>query len=383
MSESKRVFAIVTRARGVFFKPLYESLVDAMPANWSAVLIRPHVEKLEHPDTLVTPQSPRLRVRDVSSRAFQLRGADEKLEKRAMPYDSFWPSDELRQTLEREAPSMILIHEFSPFTLYALYYAKRRGIPVLVSTELGRPNESYFKLHTRVLHRVWGMMVDGVLACCPAAHQPLSGRSLPHFSTYHAIDCVQYQPMKREPSEVTTFVYLGRYNRRKGLDLLLEAAAKLKASTQKPFKLKLIGYGDEAWLNSEIQRLKLEKESEVVGFLSGDAIVRALGESDVFVLPTRQDTYAAVVHEAACMGLPLLISRHAGAAEALVKQGVNGFVMTPEDTDQMAKFMHQLLDANLRGTMSVESRATGEAFCARKRGQGLWDWIKHHWFPHE
>ena len=87
------------------------------------------------------------------------------------------------------------------------------------------------------------------------------------------------------------------------------------------FKLRFIGGGNTVWLDqSRFTRTQgLQNHLECAGFLSGAALRNAMQSADVFVLPTRQDTYGAVVHEAACLGLPLLVSRHAGAAEALVR----------------------------------------------------------------
>ena len=66
-------------------------------------------------------------------------------------------------------------------------------------------------------------------------------------------------------------------------------------------------------------------QAQVLELLAAGHSPRAISRtSDVFVLPTLQDTYAAVVHEAACLGLPLLVSKHAGAADDHVHHDVEG-----------------------------------------------------------
>ena len=101
----------------------------------------------------------------------------------------------------------------------------------------------------------------------------------------------------------------------------------------------------------------------------------AVGTSDVFVLPSRADTYAAVVHEAACLALPLLISRHAGAAEAIVRNGENGFIIDPENAEEFAHRMLLMLDEDFRAKMSAAARAAGEEMSAHRRGEALWHWM--------
>ena len=76
------------------------------------------------------------------------------------------------------------------------------------------------------------------------------------------------------------------------------------------------------------------------------------------------------------MGLPLLISCHAGSAEALVIPDVTGWQITPEDTPAFAARMIQMMDQNIRSKMSTAARELGEQLCARRRGAALWQWLK-------
>jgi glycosyltransferase involved in cell wall biosynthesis len=116
---------------------------------------------------------------------------------------------------------------------------------------------------------------------------------------------------------------------------------------------------------------------EFTGFLEGEAFREAVTTADVFVLPTRQDTYAAVAHEAACLGLPLLVSHHAGACEALVQDGATGFAIDPADIETFADRMRTLCeDSALRDRMRRASRAEGERLSSHQRALALAAWIR-------
>lgn len=370
--------AIVTKARGTFFKPLYEALAAAQPAPWRTLVIWPAANANEHPDEAVTPRAANLDLRTVASASRRMSTSDAALEGRRSTYQTYLPSREAWRTLREHDVRAVLVHEFSPFTLQALLYAKLNRLPVVVSTEVGRSNRQFFHARTRLWHGFWSRFVDGVAACCPAAHEPVSGRRVPTIATYHAVDSRLYAPIAkvRDAHEPVVFAYLGQLIRRKGLDLLLAAAAQLKQDGHTNFRLRFIGGGDEAWLRGSIAQSQLESYCELTGFLTGTAIREALGTADVFVLPTRQDTYAAVVHEAACLGLPLLVSRHAGAAAALVREGLNGLVVTPEDTADFSARMLEMLDPSKREPMRLASRAIGEAHSAHVRGAALWHFMK-------
>lgn len=352
--------AIVSKARSTYFKPLYEAFAEAQSEPWRTLLVWPSGSRNEHPDELVTPHADNLDLRLVAS---------------------FLPGREAWRVLQSSDLRGILIHEYSPFTLQALVYAKTRHLPVVVSTEIGRRNAHFFSLRVRQWHNFWGRFVDGIVACCPAAHEPLSGKRVPTTSAYHSVDSRIYTPVGREkrPDEPVVFAYLGRLIHRKGLDLLLKAAAELKSRGATGFKLRFIGMGDEGWLRPLIHQFGMEEHVEMTGFLSGEKLRGALQSADVFVLPTRQDTYGAVAHEAACLGLPLLLSRHAGAAEALVQQERNGFIFTPQNTQSFAGYMERLLNADLRASMAQASREIGETHSAPMRGACLWDWFERNW----
>jgi glycosyltransferase involved in cell wall biosynthesis len=82
-----------------------------------------------------------------------------------------------------------------------------------------------------------------------------------------------------------------------------------------------------------------------------------LAASDVFCLLTEYDCFAVVVAEAAAAGLPLVVSRHAGAADHLVVEGRNGWVVDPIDTAGVGARLRALLaDPALRAAMGAASR---------------------------
>jgi glycosyltransferase involved in cell wall biosynthesis len=69
--------------------------------------------------------------------------------------------------------------------------------------------------------------------------------------------------------------------------------------------------------------------------------------ADVFVSPTRADTWGVAVLEAMAFGKPVLCSKYAGSREMIVP-GENGFIFDPFNADQLASFMTRFIqDKNL------------------------------------
>lgn len=351
----------VTPHKATFLRPLYEAFARSQPQGWRTSIVWPESHRSEHPGELLTPCAPNLQVRRVAAGGFGGR---------------FLPGPALARAISTGNPRLVVIHEYSPFSVGALWLARRRRLPVVVLTEVGRSNRHLFSRRTRWWHAVCSRFVDGIAAACPAAHEPVSGRALPSVATYHAVDSRSYRPLPAPHNGPVTFAYLGQLIPRKGLDLWIEAARRLRGAGHENFRLRIIGGGDEVWVRGLARAAGLEDRTEWRGFLSGAVLREALGTADVFVLPTRQDTYAAVVHEAACLGLPLLVSRHAGSAEVLVHDGENGFVVDPEEPREFAQRMRFMLDARLRARMGAVSRRAGEEFSAHRRGAALWQWMR-------
>ncbi|TLD70894.1 glycosyltransferase [Phragmitibacter flavus] len=363
----KPVISIVTKARATYFKPLYEAFAKAQPAPWRTAMLWPEHYRNEHPDELVVPQGDNFDVIPVRTGGSSNSATSTR----------FLPSRDAIAKLAQCAPSAMLIHEFPLFSVQALVYAKWHRVPVAVSSEVGKSNAHLFSASTRLWHSFWGKWVDGIAAFSPSGLAPLSGRTIPMTTTFHAIDSRSYLPVERQDTTGSplVFAYLGQLIHRKGLDLWLEAARVLRDSGFTHFKLRIIGGGDETWLRSHITRTGMDDHVEITGFKSGESLRTALGTSDVFVLPTRHDNYAAVVHEAACLGLPLLVSQFAGAASVLVKNDLNGYIIDPSDPQSFAARMHDFSSPEKRNAMGRASRQIGESMSAHVQGANLWNWF--------
>jgi glycosyltransferase involved in cell wall biosynthesis len=76
----------------------------------------------------------------------------------------------------------------------------------------------------------------------------------------------------------------------------------------------------------------------------------------VFIHPALSEPWGLVINEAMASGLPILTSNNVGAAEELVREGVNGFSFDPEDVEELAGLM-----GRVAGMSPEERLAMGEA----------------------
>jgi phosphatidylinositol alpha 1,6-mannosyltransferase len=95
--------------------------------------------------------------------------------------------------------------------------------------------------------------------------------------------------------------YVGRLSREKSVRLSAELEQRLLASGQRDFRVVLIGEGNEnGWLTSHLQSFELP------GILRGEALAESFANLDVFVFPSRTDTFGLVLLEAMASGVPVL-----------------------------------------------------------------------------
>jgi UDP-glucose:(heptosyl)LPS alpha-1,3-glucosyltransferase len=92
-------------------------------------------------------------------------------------------------------------------------------------------------------------------------------------------------------------------------------------------------------------------------------IYKYYAASDVFVFPAIYEPFGNVHLEALASGLPVVTTRHSGAAE-IIQEGVQGFVIPlPEDYTAIAEkikfFMH---NNEARESMSLNARKRAEEF---------------------
>jgi len=153
----------------------------------------------------------------------------------------------------------------------------------------------------------------------------------------------------------TLFLFVGSGFARKGLRAAIEA---LRLANHRSFWLIVVGKDREA-ARFAAQAADL---GERVRFLGGREDVRPLyAAADCLILPSRYDPFPNTVLEALAMGLPVIVSSRAGAAE-IIEPGVNGWVCEPDDAPAVASLMHAADAAMRAGHMPEAARASAERY---------------------
>jgi glycosyltransferase involved in cell wall biosynthesis len=201
----------------------------------------------------------------------------------------------------------------------------------------------------------------------------LADRSDKVALVYHGLDLGRFPaPPTRpprdggDPADPVRFVTIGRTVAKKGFDDLLAALALLPPGLH--WRLTHIGGGELLkTLQAQANSLGLADRIIWAGAQAQDAVIAALREADLFVLPSKQagdgdrDGLPNVVMEAASQGLAVVATDFAGIPE-FVRQGVEGLLVPPGDVAALAGALAELAAAPERRL------ALGEAAFARLTG---------------
>jgi glycosyltransferase involved in cell wall biosynthesis len=136
-------------------------------------------------------------------------------------------------------------------------------------------------------------------------------------------------------SQDTMFLFIGRFEKRKGADTLLRAWEKLDDGI-----LWIVGAGSE---ESALQKVAKELRLQRVQFLGGTLNpLDYYQAADVFILPSIQEGFPNVILEAMSCGLPCIASEIGGVTD-IMKQDSQGILVPPADANSLAEAMKRML----------------------------------------
>ncbi len=142
---------------------------------------------------------------------------------------------------------------------------------------------------------------------------------------------------KEDPFTFLTVAFLKKI---KGIDILIRAFYEA-FSNQDNIKLKIGGDGvEKERLMNLVDSLNLNNQVEFLGQLSRSEVSYEMQNNNIFVLPSRFETFGVVLIEALASGMPV-ISTKCGGPEDIVSKEVGELVKT-DDVQQLRKALEYM-----------------------------------------
>ena len=174
----------------------------------------------------------------------------------------------------------------------------------------------------------------------------------------HGVDLRRFSPQP-EPDSPFTLLAVGRLVPKKGFDVLVDAAARLR----RPAIVRIVGDGPErARLESQVRASGLRDRVRIEQPVTHDALPAAYAAANAVVVPSVSDATGDrdglpnVVLEALASGRAVVASRIA-AIESAVHDGETGLVTEPGSAHALAAAIDTLADdASLRARLGAAGR---------------------------
>lgn len=158
----------------------------------------------------------------------------------------------------------------------------------------------------------------------------------------NGIDCYQEPLKKYIANENVKFLYLGRLNYKKNIDLIIKAYSALKKEFNN-IDLTIAGPdgGMEQSLKKLTKELNLTNDINFIGVVTGEAKQDILNKSDIFLLPSVSEGISMAQLEAMCSQCAVLVGNRGGIHEELIRHEA-GIVINP-NLDELYSAMHDLI----------------------------------------
>ena len=180
----------------------------------------------------------------------------------------------------------------------------------------------------------------------------------------NGVDIKEYEPMPKDKlrekygfsQDEQIIISTSRLTPKNGIDYLIKAVSVLK----KPdIKLLILGDGDQRpELEALIRDLKLEEIVKLLGYIPRKKVIEYLNIADVFAKPSIDEGFGISFIEAMACKIPI-IGTNVGGIPDIIEDGVNGFMVSPKNVDELSNAIMNLLeDEDLKKRVAEASYKT-------------------------
>jgi glycosyltransferase involved in cell wall biosynthesis len=169
-----------------------------------------------------------------------------------------------------------------------------------------------------------------------------------------------------EVKSAKLLLFIGRLERRKGIDVILEAAPRILE--ENPDAVLVLGGRDaEGWANRFHKAVPQALHSRMIflGEVSDAIREKLLAHAYCVLFPSRYESFGLVPLEAFVHGSPVIATR-AGAIPEVVQDETSGLLIDPDNSNALADAVARILrDKKLRAHLSRGARLRVKELSAR------------------
>lgn len=274
----------------------------------------------------------------------------------------------IRNICVNERIDVVVSHNSAPLLKLALLYIKLTVPHVHVvayahanARDICGSNKKKGLWGRKLVHKAGFWIADGVVAISQSVKKSLEeylGVDPKKIRRIYNGTPVNAEKLQTSSDACLRLIYVGRLTREKGVQTILHGLARV----QMPFVFKIAGEGEyRKELEKLTERLQLQDRVHFLGQRSD--VPKLLKSADVFVhLPTWEEGFGITVIEAMAAGLICVVNNR-GAMPEIVDDGVNGFVVNPEDLQALENVLEYFTHLSVEEQDKLRENARQKAGC--------------------
>lgn len=263
----------------------------------------------------------------------------------------------LGRALARSAPDCVVSWEYSPAAIRALAWCRRRGVPLVVFSELTPDSDAELSAAQLRVHRALAPRVDGFIVASSRGAERLERLGVDPRRVEVALQAADVERFERVARErgggaerPVRIVCVARLVPDKNVGALIDAVRGLDG-----VELVVAGTGP---LEGELRERAAGLPVRFEGFVGAESLPDLYAGADALALASTYEPFGVTMREGAAAGLPLICTRAAGAAGDVAVDGENALLVDPHDGGSVAAAVRAVAtDAGLRERLAAGSRA--------------------------
>lgn len=250
----------------------------------------------------------------------------------------------LKQLLSKNDYDIILALWTVPAGLWAYLATKKNKKPYIIWS-LGSDIWTYGRskytswIIKKIIKKSLLTFADGFELCKEI--KKISGKNCDFLPTTRVLPKpynIKYKFLKNK----INFLFIGRYHKTKGPDILIKAISLLPKNIKKQSFFNFYGTGEmEDFLKQEIVKLNI-KNVKINGSIDSQKVSNLMSQVDYLIIPSRFDSIPVVFSEALQSNLPI-IATDTGDTGNLIKKFNIGLVCKKENPKDLSKTITKII----------------------------------------
>lgn len=259
----------------------------------------------------------------------------------------------------------------APYGIATYFLAKRYPSILTIHTLISQNSAVNKTLKSRI-HDVFWKYLEKIelknIKCLIIVSEHLKSEisSISGSSIYSISNGIQPEWLKIESKFIEgRILFVGRILPIKGIENLIRSICMIKKE-KKEINLHIVGpYLDLEYfekLKKLVNELNIEDSVYFMGPLFGNGLFQEYSESQIFVLPSHDESNPFVLIEAMASGIPV-VATDVGGIPYLIKEGENGFLVKDNDVENLSKKIIYLIDQkDAWNEISMRNRAKAKSY---------------------